>query len=404
MSAVLLNKSNINEEVITQLLSLRIGTREQCIDAYLATETKTNLSEMKQYLINNHSSNDTMTDSYTDDIKENLDHDDDLMDPSDDVDFQLLPVGLLPQYEEQFFMTADEDKIEKLSPIYGWCLCDATTFDVRRGPNYVSGQKAPSKRSIYEPFAMDTYSVPYKINDITHFMDTNKYIKQHAYSMNKEYPLPPILIINIMVPNYSPEITSYKTYNGKGYQVIIYAKLSDSVKKVLTSKNKDNIALSPALKLLSRFVTEGATNTDIRDRFKCMGRVMNLKYTGFNFVSKKLISEYNAKPFLARCSTIIHHQYGEYLSIDLDAHQFGYVAKKMWHYIKDIMENVIYDLAFVIEGHSNDELPEQMLTAVRISKVAAQRQKPLPVIYIDRYNKCRQKDTEETIEQDKNKE
>ena len=51
------------------------------------------------------------------------------------------------------------------------------------------------------------------------------------------------------------------------------------------------------------------------------------------------------------------------------------------------MDHVVYDLAFVIQGESNDELPERILTSVRMSKVAAQKQKPIPQIYVDRYLK-----------------
>eukprot|EP01084_Bolivina_argentea_P225065 380434_1 len=58
--------------------------------------------------------------------------------------------------------------------------------------------------------------------------------------------------------------------------------------------------------------------------------------------------------------------------------------------IKNIMQNVIYDLAFVIEGHSNEELPEQILTSVRISKVAAQKTQLLPQIYINKYQQREQ--------------
>ena len=75
--------------------------------------------------------------------------------------------------------------------------------------------------------------------------------------------------------------------------------------------------------------------------------------------------------------------------MDLDAHQFGYVAKKAWNHIKHIMDHVVYDLAFVIQGDSNEELPERILTSVRMSKVAAQKQKPLPQIYVDRYLKTK---------------
>ena len=197
-----------DEAIISKLMSLGIATKEQCIDAYLASEDKTNLNEMRQHLISNHSSTDNMTDTYTDDIKENIDDQETENDEEALASFDLLPVGLLPKYEQQTFIL-DQDLVEKSSPIHGWSLCDSTTFNLRIGANYVSGQKAPSRQSLYEPFAMDTYSVPYKINQITQFMNTAKYIDKFKYRMNEKYPLPPLLIINIMVPDYSPEIADY---------------------------------------------------------------------------------------------------------------------------------------------------------------------------------------------------
>jgi len=392
-----ITNNSIDDGTIKELLSLGIATKPQCIDAYLASTDKTDIECMKQYLMSNHSSiGDLETDSqpsYTDDIKENIDCNtendtfEDEEDSKEEVPFELLPVGLLPKYEAEKFIV-DEDTVEHQSPEYAWSICDATTFHVRRGPNYVSGQKSPSRPAIYEAFAMDTYSVPFKINNITQFMRTDEFIKQHRYRMNAKYPLPPILTINIMVPDYSPEIANHKHYDGKGYQVIIYAKLSSEVQRILMDDAQSD-SIHPAIKLLSRFVQNSETDEATRDRFKCMGRVMNLKYTGFNWCTKKLIKEYNAKPFLAKCSTVPKHEYGRYLSVDLDAHQFGYVAKKAWNHIKHIMDHVVYDLAFVIQGDSNDELPERILTSVRMSKVAAQKQKPLPQIYVDRYLKNR---------------
>ncbi len=76
------------------------------------TADKTDINEMKQYLMNKP---DNMTDSYTDDVKENHD------DIEDEI--ELLPVGLLPQYQQKTF-TTNQAIIEKTSPIHGWSLCE----------------------------------------------------------------------------------------------------------------------------------------------------------------------------------------------------------------------------------------------------------------------------------------
>ena len=276
---------DINQEMVKKLLSFGIATKTQCIGAYQAAEDKSDLAGMKQHLIANLPA--TQTDpepdsrSYTDDIKENLDcntenddcFDDDAKQP--EPPSALLPIGLLPKYLQNGFIV-DEDQVEKTSPTYGWSLCDATSFKVRRGPNYISGQKSPSKKAIYEAFAMDTYSVPFKMNNITQFMDLTQLVKQHRYRLNDKFPLPPLVVINIMVPDYSPEFATHTNYDGKGYQGVIYAALSQEVKALLMAEaqsqsSKRKVPISPSLRLFSRFVKESHENTHMSDRFKCMG-------------------------------------------------------------------------------------------------------------------------------------
>ena len=309
----------------------------------------------------------------------------------------------------------DEDLVEKYCQMCSWSVCDGTTINVRRGPNYVSGQKAPSKEAIYDVICMDAYKVPKKIHDITQFVNVGKFVNQYKtkYYDKKLYPLPGILIINIMVPDYSPSLSNVNNYDGPGYQVIIYAKLSDHVREMLSKKDLSVLVyicyilkngniymeiiytflfigiLPSSINLLSTFMhTNFEENTKMRDRFKCIGRVMNLKYTGFNYFTSKILKTYNSKPFLTTTCCTFYHKPGKYFKIDLNAHEFGYLAKKVWNIIKSIMTNVIYDLAFVIQAETNDELPEQLLCCCRISKFGAHKAKKLPTKYVDLYDKC----------------
>jgi len=288
-----------------------------------------------------------------------------------EIDGKLLPIGLVPKYVANF-QSVQEDDVEAASPVGVWSVGDATTFDVRRGPNYVSGQKSPSKRAFYEAFAMDTFTVPFKVNNITRFMDTDQVLDQHG--VRGQCPLPQLLVINIMIPDYCPKL---KQQDGSGYSVVIFAKLSQQIRQQLASGD----ALSPALKLLTRFVADCRSDPNTRDLFKCIGRVVNLKHTEFNWSTKKLIGRFNAKPFLAIGDTAFHiSEDAQTLTIDVDVHHFGFMAKRAWNRIKDSMEGVVWDLAFLVQGESNEELPERILTTVRVSKVAVgpQIQKPLP--------------------------
>ena len=128
---------DINHDIINKLLSLKIGTKDECMDAYLATDNKTDIESMKEYILNinrkdsenkpnplsfmNHtgSKEDNMTDSYTDDIKENIlenmdsytDDDGNIINDNNE-DIELLPVGLLPKYEQKSFIM-DEETVQK---------------------------------------------------------------------------------------------------------------------------------------------------------------------------------------------------------------------------------------------------------------------------------------------------
>lgn len=151
---------------------------------------------------------------------------------------ELLEVGMLEHHEWETF-TMDEQKLESNCHPVSWSNCDATSFEVRRGPNYVSGQKAPSKKALYTVFALDAYKLPNKINKITKYINVDKYIEKFKTPYDKDkYPLPPIFVLNCMVPNYPPELMGGKV-DGEGYQIIMYARLSDEVQELLTKYSQD---------------------------------------------------------------------------------------------------------------------------------------------------------------------
>merc|ERR1719204_3044996 len=98
---------------------------------------------------------------------------------------------------------------------------------------------------------------------------------------------------------------------------------------------------------------------------------MNSKFSKFGFVTKGLIKKYNAKPFLARTSTAFEHVPQVLFGVEIDIHLFSFAARKGLHAIglRDTLASGIIDIGFVIEGREDRELPEQMLSSVRISKL-----------------------------------
>jgi hypothetical protein len=303
---------------------------------------------------------------------------------------ELLDFGLLPHHEYDTF-SMNEDEIQKTCHPRSWSNCDATTFEVRRGPNYVSGQKSPSKNALYTVFAMDAYKNPQKINKIFKFMKVQKYIAdycaQHSYVYDRDtYPLPPLFILNCMVPDYAPELMSTKS-DGNGYQLILYAHMTEQTKAELDEFRAapKQYKLPPSLELLNNFIHSDLVHSEIRNRFKVIVRIMNSKYTDFGFLANRLVKRYNGKPFLARTSSTFYHEPGKYFAADIDAHLFGYPARQGLSYVKNSIQTAIYDAAFVIEGVKNTELPEQILCCCRISKMGIDVCKNFPEPLMKKY-------------------
>lgn len=131
-----------------------------------------------------------------------------------------------------------------------------------------------------------------------------------------------------------------------------------------------------AVRLLHHFVAadEGA---DLRQRFKAITRMMNVDQVGLGTATRKLITSYNATPFLIRTCSVFWRG-DRYFEVDVDVHRFSYTARLGLGGVRERIKDVVFDFGFVIEGHSDFELPENMLGAVRISKLDLSLAKPFP--------------------------
>ena len=309
----------------------------------------------------------------------------------------LLEAGILKQHEIEKF-TMNQTDIHKQCVPLTWSNCDATSFEVRRGPNYVSGQKSPSKKALYTIFAVDAYTTSRKIHKIWKYVDIEQHIKRHETPYNaKSFPLPPLFVLNVMIPNYPPELMGGKD-DGEGLAVIIYAHISRETRAELETyaKAPNKSTLRPAVDLLQRFIHSDLVNSEVRNRFKCICRLMNPKHTDFGFLGNRLVGRYNSKPFLARTSSTFYHEPGQYFAADIDVHVFGYPARQGLSYVKNTLSSAVYDLGMTIEGHSNDELPEQILACCRVSKIGFDVAKSFPQQFMQRF--IEEKEAEEAMQ------
>jgi hypothetical protein len=166
-----------------------------------------------------------------------------------------------------------------------------------------------------------------------------------------------------------------------------------------------------AVRLLHNFVAADE-GSELRQRFKGITRLMNPESAGLGMATKKLINMYNGQrgqrtrseegtgsilpekrradrmegcvdsfsplcscllvvvcpgtPFLIRTCSVFWK--GEnYFEVDVDVHRFSYTARVGLGGVRERIKDCVFDFGFVIEGHSDFELPENMLGAVRFS-------------------------------------
>jgi hypothetical protein len=77
---------------------------------------------------------------------------------------------------------------------------------------------------------------------------------------------------------------------------------------------------------------------------------------------------YNDKPLLTRPQ---HRFYTgpNYLEIDMDVHNYAFIARKAFYGFIHRLAPVVFENAFVVQGNRPEELPEQLLAAARVYRV-----------------------------------
>eukprot|EP00775_Hariotina_reticulata_P011572 gene11572-11716_t len=243
-----------------------------------------------------------------------------------------------------------------------WDECESTTYQVRSTDYMRTKVKQLSSKAIYRLLAMDLFSTETKAYHIAkHFSlpQTGPPVVCQAVNGGPEVVLPAMLIINVQLPDYPAAL--WGTSDGPGQSIVYYFGLSEDF-------DQTKVENTAALGLLQRFISNGreADGSPTRDRLKMIPRVANLeewaKVAPLNATEYKLLLNYNEKPVLTRPQQVFYVG-TNYLEVDLDVHNYAFLARKaLWSY-HDRLKTVVWENAF---GNCPEELPEQLLGCGRI--------------------------------------
>jgi len=221
----------------------------------------------------------------------------------------------------------------------------------------VTGKKAPSGAPLYDVVACDAFTSETKLSHLARVMALPE--EPHCSD------LPPLLIINFMIPNYTPSgmMATARRTDGPGWNFVLCCRLTADVRKAV----EEGRALPPAVDLWRRFVhpTDGLPLR--QNRVKMIFGLTDTEEPGFSMVTKTLVNRYNYKPFLSRTACSFYSVPGRYFEIDLDIHTWSSAALNGLNTIKSRMSNCLGRVGTVIEAEDDADMPEQMLAGVYLT-------------------------------------
>lgn len=260
-----------------------------------------------------------------------------------------------------------------------WNVPEAPTFMIRSKMYMKTKVKVPAETSIYKLIGCDIFSFETKVDHIVERIALPKApgLGPKAMELPEEKRLPPLLVINMQLPTYTP--TLFGNHDGPGYSLVYYCALPENWEP---DHVNNKAALEMALRLVNDGVEQDGQNT--RDRLKLLPRIVNVDEWGekapLSGPELRLIRNYNGKPLLMRPQ--LRFYLGpdrKYFEIDVDIHRYAYIARRAFYGYVPKLKPAIFENAFVVQGNDENELPEVLLAAARIYRIDFTKLAPFPV-------------------------
>lgn len=240
-----------------------------------------------------------------------------------------------------------------------WSRCDASVFKVRCGPRYreLKMKKPASKDTLYEVFAVDMYlSAPNKQEHLSRYMK----LAEMENAKNDQHPLPNVFIANFMLPLNEPKLFAGAD-NGPTIHFHLVMKLSSWART-----NPTHASVKLAARLMSSNVDEHAA---MKERLKIIVQIANPDELQLGKVERGLCNKYNSLPFLYRAYNSRYHHGGAWFQADFDGHRSGYATRMARHSLMHLSESIVANVAFLVEGELDEELPEMLLGCATVHRL-----------------------------------
>ena len=254
----------------------------------------------------------------------------------------------------------------------GWRLADPTMMQIRSVGYKQSKKKCSSPGEMYQCINVDIFESRSRYPD----MASRVTLPEVKFKDEgpKTWNAPDLFVITIAIPTDPPKMYG-STENGGGYTLTMYYKMHQETRDILRRVTADgynpakekqegdpNSSKVNAVRLLEEWCRRAPTDDNFMARFKVVPNAQNLKEIGL----PSWIAKYNGKPFLIKrpgqTGFLYRHPEKSCIEFDISLHPFPYLAKQGICYMKDtFFKKVLVTFGFLIEGRSDDELPECLI-------------------------------------------
>ena len=280
-------------------------------------------------------------------------------------------------------LDVSQDPINKINSLPSWRRVSGSTLKVRSVGYMSSRVKIPSPNELYECVAVDIYSSNKRLPSFGNRVDISSLLSSSKLVTEKtKIYCPDIFIVTIAIPTEQPKLTKAET-DGEGLNISIYLKIKEQSKKILEAVSKvddqdesrifleslDDVSKQQinAIKLFNEWCRRSPTEPKFQARFKLIPLAINLEEIGI----PSYISKYSNKPVLIKRAGVTgfltSHVDASVMEFDISLHPFPFIAKQAFCYLhQNFFAKMIATIGFVIEGRSDDELPEAVIGAAQI--------------------------------------
>jgi len=259
-----------------------------------------------------------------------------------------------------------------------WCAPPGENIQVRSHGYLTSKKKVPSPGELYECTNVDIFESPHRYPDMARRVTLPKVEFEGEDPATKTWYAPDVFVVSVALPTDPPKMKS--SNDGGGFTITMYFTMKQETRDILRRVTADSYDLlqepTPddvqkskvnAVKLFNEYCRRAPTDPSFQSRFKLVANAQNLKEIGM----PTWISKYNGTPVLIKRAGVTGFLYPHpelsCMEFDVSFHPFPYIAKQAISYMKDnYFKKVLVTFGFVIEGRSDDELPECVIGLMQL--------------------------------------